>query len=214
MEKAQNSTAIFEDPGIGIIILASGRSERFGSPKLLYPFCGRAAIEYVLDTVSTAGLSFCTVVSTRLQAVRELADLRGIRCVLHDGPDLSDSIRAGLSAAPDAAAYIFVQADQLLLSADTLLQMAALWASRKTYIVRAGFRGGPASPVLFPAAYREDLMALTGDRGGSSIIRSKDLPFLLCEVSDPAELRDLDTREDIAFFEDRLSQISMERQEQ
>ena len=56
--------------------------------------------------------------------------------------------------------------------------------------------GRRGNPVLFPAALFEELLQVTGDRGGRQVIAAH--PDLLRTVTVPAaELKDIDTKEDM-----------------
>ena len=61
-------------------------------------------------------------------------------------------------------------------------------------IVGAGHEGRRGNPNLFPARFFEELMALSGDHGGSSVIRAHEDALLLVET-DAEELFDCDTPE-------------------
>ena len=47
--------------------------------------------------------------------------------------------------------------------------------------------------MVFPKALYPELMALSGDTGGSAVIRAHRDLLTLTEVGDPAELVDVDT---------------------
>lgn len=53
----------------------------------------------------------------------------------------------------------------------------------------------PGNPVIFHRQYREELLALTGDRGGSQIIRRYPEKLLLYPV-EKREVMDIDLPED------------------
>ena len=55
-------------------------------------------------------------------------------------------------------------------------------------------QGRPGNPAIFHRRYREELLALRGDRGGSAVIRRHEDVLTLLEA-DPRELQDADTPE-------------------
>ena len=59
--------------------------------------------------------------------------------------------------------------------------------------MRCGDREG--NPNVFGRRYREELLALSGDRGGRGILKRHAGQVSWLEVSDERELTDLDTRE-------------------
>ena len=179
---------------IGCILMASGRSSRYGRDKLLEPLNGRAVILHTAESLIEAG--FAPLAVTRSEAVRALLDREGVRCVLHDGPRKSDTMRAGLEALPgNAAGFLFMPADQPLTLPDSLRRLAAQFLGNPTRAARLGHGDTPGSPVLFPAACRNALLAYRGDRGGADVLKSQRIPCDIVQVSHPWELWDVDTPE-------------------
>lgn len=182
---------------IGCIVMASGLSARYGKNKLLEPLGGRAVILHTADSLRSAG--FAPVVAARSEAVAALLAGEGLRCVLHDGPKKSDTMRAGLqSLSPDVLGMLFMPGDQPLTLPDSLRRLAERFLHDPTRAVRLGFGEMPGSPVVFPAAYRDDLMAYTGDRGGLEVLRQKDAPCDVVQADFDWELWDVDTPESMA----------------
>ena len=190
---------------VGIILLASGHSERFGEDKLTYRVCGKALIEYILDTLKTLTSFTDIIVSTTDSAIVSAAQKYGINSKLHNGTYLSDSIRNGLSGLPDKQAYMFIQGDQPLLTVSSILELSKVWSVSKGSIVRLGYKDTKGSPVVFPKKYKENLEALIGETGGSTIIREHLTNTTICEASAPWELWDCDTKSDLKFIEDIIS---------
>ena len=96
---------------------------------------------------------------------------------------------------PDAAGYLFMPADQPLVLPASLRKLADQFAACPSRAVRLGFEKTAGSPVLFPAYFRDDLLAYTGDRGGMEVLRQKHLPCDVVQASFTWELWDVDTPE-------------------
>ena len=179
---------------IGCVVMASGLSARYGGNKLLEDLDGRAIIARVVDSLRAAGLA--PVVVTRSDAVAAVAEQMGARCARHDGPLKSDTMHVGINALPPGAAgWLFMPGDQPLARPDTLRRLAAQFLSRPDRAVRLGYGDTPGSPVIFPAACREALLAYTGDRGGMDVLRKQRLPCDIVQAEYPWELWDVDTPE-------------------
>ena len=134
----------------------------------------------------------------KLYELTGLLAREGIDCVFHDGPRKSDTIRAGLEAlTSDEIGYLFVPADQPLIRSASIQGMAARFRLNPNRAVRLGFDGHPGSPVLFPAACREALLAYTGDRGGLEVLRQEGIPCDIVEARHVWELWDVDTPDDL-----------------
>ena len=179
---------------IGCILMASGSSVRYGKNKLMEKLDGREIILHTAGNLMEAG--FGPLAVTRSEEVKELLDREGIPCLLHDGARKSDTMRAGIrNLDPDAAGYLFMPADQPLVLPASLRKLADRFAACPSRAVRLGFEKTAGSPVLFPAYFRDYLLAYTGDRGGMEVLRQKHLPCDVVQASFTWELWDVDTPE-------------------
>lgn len=186
-----------EGPKTGCIIMAAGASERFGADKLAARLGGRSLLRRAFEAVPAARFCRVCVVTARAEGFA-LAREFGFEAVLNDRPELGASltVRLGLAALPDCGAALFMTADQPLLrreSVERLLDAAALHPGRIAALAHGGERG---NPVLFPRAFFPELAALTGDRGGSAVIKRHPESLLLVET-DPRELMDVDYVSDL-----------------
>ena len=179
---------------IGCIVMASGLSARYGRNKLLEELGGRPVIVHTVEHLAAAGL--VPLVVTRSDAVSALMNRAGVACVVHDGPLKSDTMHVGIEAlSPDAAGFLFMPADQPLTLPDSLRRLAAQFLENPTRAARLGYGDTPGSPVLFPAACRNALLAYRGGRGGADVLKSQRIPCDIVQVSHPWELWDVDTPE-------------------
>ena len=184
---------------IGCVILAAGNARRFGQNKLLTLYEGRTLIRRAFDAVPAEGLGPVTVV-TQYDAVAALAGDYGFGVVRNPAPErgISSSVALGAAAiGGDCAGLLFLAADQPLLRRETVAALADRFLADPTRIVVPTAEGRRGSPCVFPISLRGELLALTGDRGGSQVIRKH--PELVDEFPVPArELLDVDTLEDLA----------------
>ena len=191
------------DPGrevqmdrIGCIVMASGRSLRFGTNKLLAKLGGKEIILHVTGSLRMAGLRPLAV--TRSCEVKELLDKEGTACILHDRPLKSDTMHIGMRNLPaDLEGWLFVPADQPLILPSSIRRMAEKLRSDPLRAVRLGYGGKAGSPVLFPAVMRDALMELHQDAGGSGIFRQGTRAWQIEEAEYEWELWDVDTPEDL-----------------
>lgn len=182
---------------IGCIVMASGLSARYGRNKLLEKVGDREVILWTTDALRRSGLA--PLVVTRSGDVQALMAREGIACIRHDGPLKSDTMRVGLEAlSPALSGYLFMPADQPLVKPASLKKLIEQFLNRPTRAVRLGFGDVAGSPVLFPAACREALLAYTGDRGGVEVLKKSHIPCDLVQANEAWELWDVDTPEDMA----------------
>ena len=176
---------------IGCVVLAAGNARRFGSNKLQVQVDGESLIRRALETVPSG---LVTVVVSQYPEILSSAGEYGFEAVLNDQPDLglSRSVRLGLERLTDCDGVLFLVADQPWLKRDSAEALAALWAQNPAKIAAMAHGGVRGNPCLFPARFYPELLELTGDRGGSSVIRRHEDALILLET-DALELADVDT---------------------
>lgn len=178
---------------IGCVVLAAGNARRFGSNKLQVQVDGESLIRRTLETVPSG---LVTVVVSQYPEILSLAGEYGFEAVWNDQPDLglSRSVRLGLEQLLDCDGVLFLVADQPWLKRDSAEALAALWAQNPGKIAAMAHGGIRGNPCIFPARFYPELLELTGDRGGSAVIRNHEADLILLET-DALELTDIDTPE-------------------
>lgn len=198
----------FMSDKIDAILLASGCSNRFGREnKLLWPFRGTALAERALRLVcGMAGLNQMHFVYFDA-GLGDLAKKYPVSLVRNLNPErgVCESVRLGV-AASSADFYLFMHCDQPLLDADTV--EAVLAFRRPGFIAAPSWRGTPGNPALFSSYFRQELLELPDGESPRSIKRRYPERVLEAKVAGLLPLRDIDTREDLEFFE----ALSLERE--
>ena len=195
---------------IAAIVLAAGGSKRMGTPKQLLRLDGESLVR---RAVRTALASRCAavfvVVGARADAVtREIDDLS---CTRVDNPHWRDgigtSIRAGVTAVsiaqPPFDAVLITLADQPYITAALLDQLLAAAETAPVGLVACEYAGTTGVPALFARDHFNALRALTGDRGGRSLLAAH--ADAVARVPFPEAAIDLDTRDDYRRFTRRLA---------
>lgn len=193
---------------LGCVVMAAGDARRFGENKLAALFGGRPLILRALEAVPAEEFSAVAVV-TQYPEVEALAARFGFMAVRNPHPDwgISHTIRLGLEALGDCDGAMFMVADQPLLRRETVAAEAAFFREHPDRLVGLGHNGVRGNPCIFPAAYFPELLSLTEDHGGSSVIRRHEADLLLFEA--PArELADADTRRDLLALEEARAPAS------
>ncbi|MDD3336637.1 MAG: nucleotidyltransferase family protein [Eubacteriales bacterium] len=179
---------------IGAIVLASGNAARFeGGNKLLVPYEGVPMISHILSVLPTSCFAKRLVV-TRWEEVAELARKAGFEVLFHGEPDISDTIRLGVTALSDMDGCLFAVGDQPLLRPETVESVVETFQAHPTRIVRAGKDGLVGNPALFPASYYPALCALPQGAGGNAIMKRYPEAVLVAQAQTQQELFDVDTR--------------------
>lgn len=181
---------------LGCVVMASGAGRRFGEGnKLLVDIAGLPLVVRAAKSVPSP--CFDTVVSTRWEEVAARCEGHGIACVLHEGAQRSDSVRAGLAWGGRRRwkGCLFLPGDQPLVNKESFRVLAAGFEREPRYIHRLSWDGCPASPVLFPARLFERLSVLEGSQGGRALV-AEEKHVVLHEAGQPWEMWDVDTPAD------------------
>ena len=182
---------------IAALLLAAGRSSRFGGDKLLAPLRGHPVLFWSAAAIATEVDALYLVVPTG--ATARVAALEGIPAVVveHAGRDagMASSIRAGIAALPpEVEAVVIALADQPLIARDVVRRLCARWREGGAMAVAPYYRDGRGHPVLFGRPSFAALSALTGDHGARPVLDSLADAVATIPVDESAPV-DVDTPE-------------------
>lgn len=182
------------------ILLAAGSGSRFGGQKLLHPSTdgtplGVAAARNLLAVLPHS----VAVVRAGDEMLPELLAAEGMRLVANRRADrgLSASLAVGVAASADADGWIVMLADMPFIRIATIQRILAL-LERGAPLAAPSYRGLRGHPVGIGRAFRDELLALTGDQGAREVLFENDGLLELLEVDDAGVLIDVDTPADIA----------------
>jgi molybdenum cofactor cytidylyltransferase len=183
------------------VVLAAGRSVRFGSTKLLAALGDRPVLQHVLDTLAAAGLGEVVVVlGGGAEEIEAAIAWRGERRVRNPHPEdgLSSSLRVGMAAvSPKMEAAFVVLGDQPLVRLDVLAALMAPQPPPDHVAVVPGYAdGGGANPVLLRRTGFALADGLEGDRGLGPTLEA--MPDRVTIVPVSGSNPDVDTRADLA----------------
>ena len=185
-----------------VVVLAAGRSERFGAGrhKLAQPLGASSvlaqtlarAIASHLRTVVVTTAAFVDVARSSV-AARDVVVLRDVGSDGSASLGMGTSIAAGVRASPESAGWLVLPGDMPLVRPATLLAVArALDHHAVAYAQYGGRRG---HPVGFAAELYPELTELSGDEGARRIIAR--YPAFAVDLDDPGILVDIDTEGDL-----------------
>lgn len=184
------------------LLLAAGRSRRFGADKLCAKLDGKAIIRWSVGALSPLD-SVYVVIPPGADAVMQALSRLDVRFVVNLGRDegMASSIRAGIAALPDdVGAVVVALADQPLGSAVVTCALVDRWRAGGIDAVVPSYLDGRGHPVLFGRACFPALSALRGDVGARGVIEELGERAAIVEVSTvmPA---DVDTPEALAALQ-------------
>ena len=203
MPNAAPTEPLAATPRIGCIVLAAGRSRRYGRTrinKLLLTIAGAPLITHVLRAVAGAGIGPVVIVTghQRQHVERVVRAQRGrhwpLRFNRHHLQGMASSLQCGLRAMPAQIDGVVVcLADMPGVSAALIARLAAAYRPGDDAVIPtvAGRRG---NPVLLGRALFTDVASLSGDQGARPLLQaSTHLRFI---EADAGASRDIDTRRD------------------
>jgi molybdenum cofactor cytidylyltransferase len=198
------------------IILAAGSSSRMGAGrhKLLLPLAGQAVLAHVLEAaLASQARPILVVLGHQAETVRSRMGVymtsQEVTCIVN--PDylqgMSTSLRAALAAllshdytrgeaeAGNVDSALVMLGDQPLITAhmiDTLINTRHSTGKR---IVAPLFDGKRGNPILFARSLFGELMQVSGDEGGRSVLARHWEEVETVELDGAAASFDVDTWE-------------------
>ena len=171
--------------------MAAGDEMQDGCAKVLKSIEGRAMAARVMDALPIDRF-YRAVTVTRYPDVAEWAREHNMEVIWNPEPELGAcrTIRIGLNAVCGADACMFVVADQPYLSEPSIQRLIDRYLAEPEKIVGLSYEGVRGNPNVFPERFFDQLVKLTGNNGGSAVIREHPDAFLPCEAFDPLELSD------------------------
>jgi molybdenum cofactor cytidylyltransferase len=179
---------------IAALVLAAGRSTRMGAHKLLLPLAGQPLLSYALRAaLESRADPVVLVLGHDAEAVR--AALPAGRHVIVRNPrytsGMASSVQAGLHALPARSlGTVILLGDQPRMTVALVDRLLAEAAAHPEAIVAASYGGRRGNPVYFPRALFAELLALSGDEGGRSVIAQH--PELVRLLDFPPSGQDVD----------------------
>ena len=208
----------------GMIFMASGFGSRFGSNKLLEMVNGRCLYQYGLETLCKAadllrrnqGWQVSVTVVSQYPEILAYARQQGLWTVMNPYADrgISASVVLGTQRQPeDTDLYVYSVADQPGLSPETVAGFLTAFCNSRQGIGCLAGRGRRGNPAVFASRYRRELEELTGDRGGSVLM--KKYPDQVWTYQAPErELADVDRPQDLDMLKGELKDGSTDREKE
>ena len=185
-------------PEIGALVLAAGRSRRFGGDKRRARLGdGRSMLEATVTRYAGIVQALRVVLRPEDDVEELLPDAVPIVEVLRAADaqlGMGHSLAAGLLDCRWDAALV-VLADMPAIAPATVRRIIDTWSSPPapaSTIVRPRHAGAPGHPVCFGQAHFAALRRLVGDRGARDYLAGQSVVTI--DVDDAGSLLDVDTR--------------------
>ena len=191
-------------PRIGALVLAAGRSTRFGSDnKLLADLDGRPIVRRTVEAILASRARPVTVVTGHM-AEQVGTALAGLDVAIVHNPDfvagLSSSLKAGLRALPPGLdGYIVALGDMPRVEGAHVDRLIAGFAPKEGRSIVVPVHGGKrGNPVLFAVDYLTEMLDVAGDTGARHIIGAHADEVVEVDLATGAIFIDVDTPEALA----------------
>ncbi len=185
------------------ILLAAGQSRRFGSQKLLHPLYKNTSIlQASLHNLTSVIKQVVVVISPQLEHYREQIEQPGVSVVLNKQAELgmATSLACGIRASEEAGkipnGWIVAPGDMPYIKPETIHALLARYRSNQ-HVVAPYYQSRRGHPVIFPASFKDRLLAIQGDQGARQLIEQSLPNVELIKVDDSGVLFDIDYIEDI-----------------
>ena len=193
----------------GALILAAGRSTRFGGEaKALASFGGRTLLRAAVENFRALGLTRILVVTGHAgREVAAVADALKVETVHNHDYDqgLFSSLKAGLTRLEGTDVFFVQPVDGALVLPQTILSLLTVWREKrpgrnKTLAVVPTFLKQPGHPPLINARYRQEILNYSGPDGLQGWLGSRqaDGPVIYLERPDEGIGCDINTPDDLA----------------
>jgi len=186
---------------ISAVILAAGRAERMGEPKLFLPLGGKPVLQWVLESVLASDLDEVICVARELNSARRQINIADERLfwLINYAADRgqSTSVIAGLWAANAASdGVMFLCGDQPLVRPELINALIEKFDDTESWIVAPKFNGEVRNPILFHRKLFPELLQLTGDRSGRPLLDKHKRKTALLDWSEEVSFLDIDVPKD------------------
>ena len=186
------------------LVLAAGESRRFGRPKQLAEWNGKALLGRAIEAmVPVCGAEIIVVTGAAAGPVGTHAAAYPVRLV--HNPEwregMAASLRAGFSALENSGveAVLVFTCDQPLVDAARLESLVKLWKTDPARPAAARYNGILGIPAIFPLSLLPELLRLRGEKGARALLNEQldplavDMPVAACDIDTEADLAKLGT---------------------
>ena len=201
MEEENKNSSV---PKISAIIMASGKSKRMGTNKLLLEYRGVTFIENTLKKVLNENFYELAIITCDKEVKKKCQnyikkleeDKKNIYLVDNKKSEKgqSESIKMGLKTLGKCDGYMFFSCDQPFLTSDTIKKILKNFKPGRITIPE--YDGKRSLPVIFGKNFKNELLKLEGDTGGKTVISNHPDKIRIVEIENSDEGRDIDTKED------------------
>lgn len=186
------------------ILLAAGSSRRFGADKRLHPLAdGTPMVLASARRLAEACRRTIVVIRPGDTALATRLAAEGMETVVCNEAEkgMGHSLSRGVAASADADGWLVALVDMPYIERTSYHAVLGALQDGAT-LARPVYKEKVGHPVGFGADHLPDLLALTGDQGGKTILDAHRDDLRRCPVEDPGILKDIDQPSQLMVTED------------
>lgn len=185
-----------QEKKLALVLLAAGNSRRYGGNKLLSYVDGKPMYRCLADQLAQLKDCFTRkILVTRYDAIAADLGRQGYVTVRNTEVwrGISHSIYLALNqVTDDIDAVCFAVCDQPWLRGTTVEAFLKGWQVSGKGIGCLSCQGRTGNPAVFSRLYFPELLALTGDVGGKTVLKKHLDDVFFYEINNKKELLDID----------------------
>ncbi len=188
------------------IITASGLSKRFGSDKLFYKINGKYIISYVIENVNNSNLNEKVIVINNYNKYKNIIP-ENFKIIINNDylNGMSSSIINGIkNISINSEAAMIIPGDMPLVNNNIINKLIEYFNKNNYGIAGLLDNNIIKSPVIFSRKYFNELLKLSGDRGGKIVIEKHLNDFSGIKI-DGYLLKDVDYINDAKLIEEMFN---------
>ena len=186
---------------VAAVVLAAGRSQRMGSPKMVLPWGEVTIIEKVVSSLHHGGVSEVVVVTGGARGeVERVIEGRGTRAVFnpyYQKDSMIYSLQTGLAALPaDVDAVMVVLGDQPQLEAALVSELLETFCDRQDKILVPSYQNRRGHPWVIPRSFWQEIAEMEPPLTLRDFLNRHAAEISYLVVGDDSILKDVDTFEE------------------
>lgn len=185
---------------IGVLLLAAGKSRRYGSDKRLAQMTGgRGLLDATLDNIIESDLPLIVCTGTDDTDLATRVSNRHIPCIRcpNSSSGMGSTLADGVATVPNSwTGLVIALGDMPLIRPQTYRTVANALEPDNIVTPTHGEQRG--HPVGFGRSYFSELTSLCGDTGARQLLASHRAAIVPVDVRDPGILIDVDTPQQMA----------------
>lgn len=158
-----------------IIILAAGESKRLGFSKQLVHFQGDTLLNNSIKLACSISKNVTVILGANFNEIsKSITNKQTINILRNENwkSGMASSIKLGVEFHRNADKILIMLCDQIYLTNSILLELFEKEKQSQKPIIACNYGEKIGVPILFNQTIFNDLMALSGDKGASAILKN------------------------------------------